>query len=81
MSTHRLIAGRDAGGFRDFLGGQAVHAGDRIELWWNGRWIAGRYECNYRQHAAFFAADDAADDALIVIDRATMLLRRPTARG
>lgn len=45
----RLELRREAGGARHYLGGEPVHAGDKLEVWREGAWLCGRYEWNARQ--------------------------------
>lgn len=47
-------------GYRHYLDGSPVHAGDTLELWKDGQWILGRYEWTYRSEEApaFYISDD-----------------------
>lgn len=74
MST--IIAGQDGGGFRHFLDGEAVHAGDGMEMLSDGHWLRGRYEMNYHQKAGFFICSIADEERWFVIDD-SMEFRRP----
>ena len=49
---HRLMAGRDAGGVRDFLHGRPVHAGTGLYLLTHRGWLPVRYESNVRAQVA-----------------------------
>lgn len=81
IEGHPMEAGRDAGGFRDFLAGQPIHAGAPLEIWLGGRWLPGRYEAAYQHEQGFFYTSlfDQEDTrpTAIRIDRQVMRFRWP----
>lgn len=49
-------------GYRHYLDGEPVHAGEILEMYRNGQWTAGRYEWNYKAGSkpAFYLSQDRA---------------------
>ena len=69
-----IQAGQTAGGFRDFLLGEPIHAGSTLEVLLGGRWISGRYECDYHSGDAWLYLSDA----VVPINRTEMHFRWPS---
>ncbi len=78
MPGSNMVATRNIGGHRDQLDGRDVHAGDGVDLWDDGLWVAGRYEFKGRTGEAWFVyTTDRGDEAVLDIDRETMRFRWP----
>lgn len=70
---NRIVGRMEIGGYRDYLDDRAIHAGDWIEIWHDGRWIGGRYEFSAaRQEAWVYINDEIID-----IDHTATLARWP----
>ncbi len=42
-----LTLGYEDGGYRHFLRGKPVHAGEQLRLWRDGKWVWARYEWDW----------------------------------
>ncbi len=45
----KIQDGQDGGGWRQFLDGKPLHAGDMVEIEVAGRWLPARYEMDYHR--------------------------------
>ena len=77
----QIESGMDGGGWRQFLDGKAIHAGDMLEIELFGQWLPARYEMDYhaRQGLIYICLFLPRDDEAIVLKiRDTMDFRWPS---
>ena len=76
----RLDLVRESGGLRHYLAGHPVHAGDGLELQFEGgAWVGGRYEWNFQgeQPPYFYLGLAGSQEEIVVRLPSSALLRWP----
>lgn len=72
-----IESGRDGGGWRQFLDGKAIHAGELLDMQHGDTWMTVRYEMQYHERRGLIYLRDAHDQKRVRVVDDTMQFSWP----